>query len=206
MHPTHLAHRPPNRRGTAIAPKIETGVATNTLRFQCPNTGREVDSGVSTHCGARLISIRVRCPICEDLHECRVADGSLGALLSADDESNDTQSNKAPVVLQVFPGPSGEIIELREQLLDELNHRLKNNLQVLYGLLKVAWRKNGQLGCSRGAVRYVPTYRRDGECATGLLLCPEFNGCQRGKNSSKRSVPIPEPSLAKTYRSSMARP
>jgi two-component sensor histidine kinase len=140
MHPAHLAHRPPNRRGTAIAPKIETGVDTNTLRFQCPNAGREVDSGVSTHSGARLISIRVRCPICEDLHECRVADGSR-ALLSADDESNDAQLNKAPEVLQVFHGASAEIIELREQLLDELNHRLKNNLQVLYGLLKVAWRK-----------------------------------------------------------------
>lgn len=141
MQPTHLAHRPPKRRATPIAPKIETGVETNTLRFQCPNVGREADSGVSTHCGARLISIRVRCPICKDLHECRVADGSLGALLSADDESHHTQLNKALEVPQVFHGASTEIIELREQLLDELNHRLKNNLQVLYGLLKVAWRK-----------------------------------------------------------------
>jgi two-component sensor histidine kinase len=144
MHPAHLvhlAHRPPNRRATPIARRIETGGETNTLRFQCPNAGREVDSGVSTLCDGRLLSIRVRCPICEDLHECRVADGSLGALLSADDGSNDGQLNKAPEVLQVFHGASAEIIELREQLLDELNHRLKNNLQVLYGLLKVAWRK-----------------------------------------------------------------
>jgi two-component sensor histidine kinase len=144
MHPAHLvhlAHRPPNRRATPIARRIETGVETNTLRFQCPNAGREVDSGVSTLCDGRLLSIRVRCPICEDLHECRVADGSLGALLSADDGSNDGQLNKAPEVLQVFHGASAEIIELREQLLDELNHRLKNNLQVLYGLLKVTWRK-----------------------------------------------------------------
>ena len=89
----------------------------------------------------RLIGIRVRCPICEELHECRVADGSLGARISADDESNDAQLNKAPEVLQVSHGASAEIIELREQLVDELNHRFKNNLQVLYGLLKVAWRK-----------------------------------------------------------------
>jgi transcription elongation factor Elf1 len=118
MHPAHLAHRPPHRRATPIARKIETGVETNTLRFQCPNAGREVDSGVSTHCDGRLLSIRVRCPICEDLHECRVADGSLAALISADDESNDAQLNKAPEVLEVFHGESAEIIELREQLLD----------------------------------------------------------------------------------------
>jgi two-component sensor histidine kinase len=35
------------------------------------------------------------------------------------------------------------VIELREQLLDELNHRLKNNLQLLYGLLQAASRKTG---------------------------------------------------------------
>ena len=141
MHPAHLAHRPPNRRPTPTARKIETGVETNSLRFQCPNTGREVDGAVSPHCGACLISILGRCPVCEDLHEFRVANGSLGALLSADEEPNDAQLNKALEVLQVFHGASAEIIELREQLLDELNHRLKNNLQVLYGLLKVAWRK-----------------------------------------------------------------
>jgi two-component sensor histidine kinase len=38
-------------------------------------------------------------------------------------------------------GPSAEVIELREQLLDELNHRFKNNLQILYGLLESAHRK-----------------------------------------------------------------
>ena len=40
-----------------------------------------------------------------------------------------------------FSGPGAEIIELREQLLDEMNHRLKNNLQILYGLLQAAYRK-----------------------------------------------------------------
>src|SRR5271170_1860967 len=123
MRSTCLAYRSSNR---------------DTLRFQCPNTDREVDSGIGTHCGVRLVSIRVRCPICENLHVWRVADGYLAPL---DHESNDARLNKAPEVLQVFHNPSAEIIEFREQLLDELNHRLKNNLQVLYGLLKVAWRK-----------------------------------------------------------------
>ena len=30
---------------------------------------------------------------------------------------------------------------LRQQLLDELNHELKDNLQMLKGLLRTAWRK-----------------------------------------------------------------
>jgi two-component sensor histidine kinase len=34
-----------------------------------------------------------------------------------------------------------EFIELREQLLDEFNHRLKNNLKILYALLQAAFRK-----------------------------------------------------------------
>jgi two-component sensor histidine kinase len=48
---------------------------------------------------------------------------------------------KAQSALQDFRGPSAEIIELRDQLLDELNHRLKNNLQMLHGLLQTAARK-----------------------------------------------------------------
>jgi two-component sensor histidine kinase len=42
-----------------------------------------------------------------------------------------------------FQGPSIEFIDLREQLLDEFNHRLKNNLQMLYALLQAAFRKTG---------------------------------------------------------------
>jgi two-component sensor histidine kinase len=117
----------------------------DTLQFRCPNSGRTVDSGVSTCRGARLISIRIQCPVCENLHEWRVADGcldrSLGADLSADHQSNGARLNKAQAVFEDFQGPGAEIIKLRDQLLDEFHHRLKDNLQVLYGLLNVAWRK-----------------------------------------------------------------
>ncbi len=105
------------------------------LRFQCPNTGRVADSDI--------VTIRTRCPICDDLHEWQVADGSLGTGLSADHHPKGTRLTKAQNVLQGVKGPSMEIIELREQLLDELNHRLKSNLQILYALLQAAFRKTG---------------------------------------------------------------
>src|SRR4029077_9966475 len=44
-----------------------------------------------------------------------------------------------------FRRPDTEILELRGQLLDELNHRLKNNLQILFGLLQTAYRKTDNL-------------------------------------------------------------
>jgi two-component sensor histidine kinase len=119
----------------------ETEIVMNTLRFQCPATRREVDSGISTHPGAHLISIRVRCPICEGLHEWQAANGSLGTVSSADHRSNGARFTEEQSALQDFRGPSAEVIELRDQLLDELNHRLKNNLQLLHGLLQTASRK-----------------------------------------------------------------
>jgi two-component sensor histidine kinase len=141
MPPARPAHRSPNQRGGAVAPKIETTLETNTLRFQCPNTGREVDSGIPTYRGTRLISIRVRCPICDNLHEWQVADGRLGTVLLADHNSNGARSTRAQSTLQDFQYPSPEITELREQLLDEFNHRLKNSLQILYSFLQSAHRK-----------------------------------------------------------------
>jgi len=54
---------------------------------------------------------------------------------------NTARLTKAQSVFHDFQDPSTEIIELREQLLDELNHRLKNNLLILYGLLQTAYRK-----------------------------------------------------------------
>src|ERR1700687_4932623 len=149
MQPARPALHSRNRRGDVATPRIETEGETNTLRFQCPNTGREFNSSIATRCGARLISIRARCPICEDLHEWH-ADGSLGPVLSSDHQSNDTRLTKALTVLQDFHGSSTKIIELREQLFDEFHHRLKNNLQMLYGLLQIAWSKTDSAEAREG--------------------------------------------------------
>jgi two-component sensor histidine kinase len=139
MPPVHLTHRSPHR--AAVASKIETVREANTLRFQCPNTGREVDSGVGPQRCTHLISIRVRCPICKDLHDWQIADESLGGVLSIDNHANGVRFIKPQSAPQDFQGPRAEITELREQLLDELNHRLKNNLQILYGFLQIARHK-----------------------------------------------------------------
>jgi two-component sensor histidine kinase len=112
-----------------------------TLRFECPNTGRVVVSGINTYRHAYLVSTRVRCPICEDLHEWRVAEDGLATILSVDHHSKDARLTEAHSTHREFQGPS--TIELREQLLDELNHRLKNNLQILYAILQAAFRKTG---------------------------------------------------------------
>ena len=134
-----LPHGSPNR--AAVAPEIESRIEPNTLRFQCPNTGREIDSGINKPWSTRLISIRVRCPICENFHDWQVADATLGTVLPADRRSNDAQLTKARSALQDFQGRSTQVDDLREQLLDELNHRLKNNLQILHGLLLIALHK-----------------------------------------------------------------
>jgi two-component sensor histidine kinase len=123
----------------AVAPEIEMRI--EPLRFQCPNTGREVDSGINTPLSTRLISIRVRCPICENFHDWQVADATLGTVLPDDRQSNDARLTKACGAFQDLQGRSTQIDDLREQLLDELNHRLKNNLQILHGLLLIALHK-----------------------------------------------------------------
>jgi two-component sensor histidine kinase len=134
--------RSPNRRSAAAAPKIQTAIVTNTLRFRCPNSGRVVDSGISTRYSTRLVSIRGRCPICGNLHEWLVVGESAGVVSSADHHAGDGRLVvEAQSARQDSNEPSAEIIKLREQLLDELNHRLKNNLQILMGLLQIAWRK-----------------------------------------------------------------
>ena len=131
MHPAGFAHRSPKRRGAANAPTVETELATNTLQFQCPNTDRVFDSGIGADCSARLISIRARCPMCEGLHDWLVAGESFVAV----------SSTEHPLLSDQIKTQSAEIIKLREQLLDELNHRLRNNLKILMGLLQIAWRK-----------------------------------------------------------------
>jgi len=64
-----------------------------------------------------------------------------GTVFSADNRSNGGRFIKPQSAPQDFQGPRAEIAELREQLLDELNHRLKNNLQILYGFLQIARHK-----------------------------------------------------------------
>jgi len=138
-----------------------------TLRFQCPATSHEVDSGISAHRSARLVSIRARCPICEGLHEWRVADRVSCTVLSAGHRSNGTRPSNGQSALQDFRSPSAEIIELRDQLLDELNHRLKNNLQMLNGLLQAAARKTDN---SEAREVLSDTSRRIGAMGTAQLI------------------------------------
>jgi two-component sensor histidine kinase len=54
--------------------------------------------------------------------------------------SKRVRSAKAQTAPGGFPDPCRNIAELRQQLLDELNHRLKNNLQLIYGILHTAYR------------------------------------------------------------------
>jgi two-component sensor histidine kinase len=173
----------------------------NTLRLQCPATSREVDSGISPHRSFRLVSIRARCPICQNLHEWQVADGSLGTVLAADHRSNGARAECA----SGFQGLNTEILELREQLLDELNHRLKNNLQIVYGFLQAACRKT-----DNAEAREVlsDTTRRIGAMGTAqqVFTLSAIQPMSAGKNSSKLSVPMPETSLARKYRSTTKRP
>jgi two-component sensor histidine kinase len=140
MRPTRQHDRSPNQRSPALAPEIEPGIENNTLRLECPNTGREIHSGV-IHRNARLISIRARCPICEGVHDWPVAGESLGTGWFADHRAKRARLTKAQDAPQRSLEPSQEIVELRDQLLDELNHRHKNNLQMLYDLLQTACSK-----------------------------------------------------------------
>jgi two-component sensor histidine kinase len=145
---------------------LETKIAMNTLRLECPATGREVDSGITTYPGTRLISVRIRCPVCEGLHEFQVADGGVGMVISAHC-SNGALVIKPQCALQMFQDSSKEIVELREQLLDELNHRLANNLQILHGLLETARRKTDN---SEAREVLSDTSRRIGAMGTAQQL------------------------------------
>jgi len=62
-------------------------------------------------------------------------------VLSADHQTNDARLTTAPGAFQDLHDQSAQIVELREQLFDEFHHRLKNSLQMLYGLLQIAWSK-----------------------------------------------------------------
>jgi hypothetical protein len=58
-----------------------------------------------------------------------VADESLATLLAADHHSNGARFINPHSAPQDFYGSRAEITELREQLLDEFNNRLKNSLR-----------------------------------------------------------------------------
>ena len=62
-------------------------------------------------------------------------------VFSTDNHSNGDRFIKPQSAPWDFQGSHAEITELRDQLLDELNHRLKNNLQILYGFLQIARHK-----------------------------------------------------------------
>jgi len=51
------------------------------LYFVCPNTGRDVDTGIETELDTllriRTAPIRVTCPVCGEVHEWRVRDAQL---------------------------------------------------------------------------------------------------------------------------------
>jgi len=139
----------------------------NTLRFRCPATSREVDSGISLNDRARLVSVRARCPLCKKIHEWRAAGRSLGAVSPDGHRSNGAGLSRAQSALQDLQRPCAEIVDLRDQLLDELNHRLKNNLQMLFSLLQTASRKTGS---SEARAVLSDTSRRVGAMGTAQQI------------------------------------
>ena len=150
--------------------------------------------------GTRLNSILVRCPICEGLHEWKVADESLATLLAADHHANGARFINPHSALQDFYGPRAEITELREQLLDEFNHRLKNNLQMLYGLLEIARQKRKMWKLATcypvravASGRWGPRNWSFTPSATQPMSV--------GKDYWKLYVRMPKPSLVRKYRS-----
>jgi two-component sensor histidine kinase len=61
---------------------------------------------------------------------------------NVDDGLNTHSRSEAPSIApQSIHDPHAETVPLSEQLLDEWNHRLKNNLQIIYGLLQSGYRK-----------------------------------------------------------------
>jgi hypothetical protein len=59
----------------------------NTLIFICPNFGHQVDSGIGidehTLALAKLFSVTLRCPMCDQTHEFKVTDSYIGASRAA---------------------------------------------------------------------------------------------------------------------------
>lgn len=141
MHPANLCHRSSNRRGAAIALKIEARIERNTRSFQCPNSGREVVNGGSKHGRARPISIWARCPICKDTHEWQVVGADHLVALPVDQRPRGARLAQAQGMLQDLQCRNTQIIELSQQLLDEFSCRLRNNQEILLGFLQAVIRK-----------------------------------------------------------------
>ncbi len=143
MHPANLCRRSSNRRGAAIALKIEARIERNTRSFQCPNSGREVVNGGSKHGRARPISIWAGCPICKDTHEWQVVGADHLVALPVDQCPRGDRLAQAQGMLQDLQCRNTQIIELSQQLLDEFSCRLRNNQEILLGLLQAVIRKTG---------------------------------------------------------------
>src|SRR6267378_5164423 len=87
----------------------------------------------------------------------------------------DTQANSdvPSIVPQSIHDQRTETISLSEQLLDEWNHRLKNNLQILVGLLESGYRKARNpearevLSDAIGRIGAIGTAQRAYYCAPG---------------------------------------
>ena len=181
MRSARLAHRSPNRRDVAVAPKIRTAIATNTLRFRCPDSGRVVDTGISTQYSTRLISIRVRCPICENLHEWLVVGESLGVVSSGDHADDGRLVVEAQSLRHDSNELSSEIIKLREQLLDELESQAQEQPANTHGPPSNCVAQSWQQGSSRRATRHAAACRCDENRTTNFLLRPQFDRCQQPK-------------------------
>jgi two-component sensor histidine kinase len=88
-------------------------------------------------------------------------------VLSADHQANDARLTNVPGAFQDFHDQSAQIVELREQLFDEFHHRLKNSLQMLYGLLQIAWSKTDS---TEAREALSDTGRRIGAMATAQQI------------------------------------
>ena len=59
----------------------------NTLIFICPNFGHQIDSGIKIDehslALAKLFSVTLRCPACDQTHEFKVMDSYIGGLRAA---------------------------------------------------------------------------------------------------------------------------
>src|SRR5882762_11198510 len=91
----------------------------------------------------------------------------------ADGFDTHVNSDVPPIASRSIHDQPTETISLSEQLLDEWNHRLKNNLQILVGLLESGYRKARNpearevLSDAIGRIGAIGTAQRAYYCASG---------------------------------------